>query len=191
MPFWWFPRNLDIRVVIGRPTQSGFEQRGIDHAAGAGKVAAVQGGQNTNGAPHARSHVDHGNSRPDRRLPIFAGHRHDAAKGLHQGIEARPLRQRAGGAKSPQVAIYQFRFEGPHMGRPQAQTIRHPGAQVLQDHIRFIRNAPAQFGQGGGVLVIDRDRTFISVDDLENRCRLAPERRAPAAHRRRYRAAPP
>ena len=160
------------------PGHSGFEQRGVDHAAFAGAVALLQRGENADGRPHAGRGVVDCRRAERRRILRTAGQRHHRAKSLRQRIKAGRIAHRSLVAERPDRAIDQPRIDRSHHVGTDADLLDNAGPEILDHHIgiAYQKLQPLDIGLGFDV---DGDRPLVAIGGVEHQRGIVDEGRSP------------
>ena len=101
-----------------------------------------------------------------------AGERHEPAHALRDGVVAGLARERAGLAEAGDRGVDHRGVHRPDRRVAEAEPLRHPGQEVLDDHV----GAPGQLEDEPcalGLLQIDRDPALVAVHRREGGAHLA------------------
>ena len=164
--------------LVREPVHRSFEQREIDELRVRTLVASAQGRQDRDHRPHAGSLVDHGDAGPRGRAPGLARHAHDPARRLHQRVVARMLSQRAVLAEGADRAVDDAGVARPHGLEPEAQALREPRPQVLDEDVRALGDAENRL-ETLRRLQVDREGSLARVRGEVRGALAVPERRPP------------
>ncbi|MEZ5100822.1 MAG: hypothetical protein R3C15_13685 [Thermoleophilia bacterium] len=165
----------------GQPRDGRLVERRVDELGACSRVTRAKGGEDADHGPHRRPLVDHGDAAAHRRpLGRFARDRHDPARGLHQGVVARLLGERADAAERADRAVDQPVVAGLQRLEAEAQALAQARAHVLDEDVRAVEQLQHHL-EPGRVLHVERERPLARVDAQEGGRLAVPERRPPRA----------
>ena len=142
------------------------KQRGLHPLAFARDLALQQRGEDADGAEQPGREVRHGNADPHRALARRAGDRHQPAHALRDLIEAGALVIGAILAEAGDAAIDDARIDLAHALVIDAELGLHVGAEILDDDIGLLRQAPEHL-EALWILQVERHRALVAVQVLE------------------------
>src|SRR6202521_1736262 len=164
----------------GEPAERRFEQRGVDRAPCARKLALVESRNAADGRPHAGSKVKYRKCDARRRSAGGAIYRKNAGKGLYDRLVARRHFHRTFAAEGPQRAVNETRVGGPKCLDVEPKFVHGARAQILHQHVApgDVFFEPADRGR---ISQVDGDAALVVVECMkEMRC-VCRQRRPPDA----------
>ncbi len=160
--------------VVGHERERRLPERDVERAA----AALVQRGEDREGRVHARRVVDQRHADPNAVATLFAGDADHAGGCLEQRVVSRERPLGALASVGRDRAVNQPRVAPAELARPEAELLRQPRPQALDDDVGTVREPMQHVAPAPQV---ERERALPRVHRDEERPEPTRERRSPEA----------
>ena len=170
---WLVAVDQIVQCVKTHHCHRRIEQRVLDELAPPQTLPREQGGQDGVAGHGGRAHVHDRRAGPHPGAVGFPVHRHEAAFGLGDRVEAQPVFQRAGPPVGGYGAIDKPGVQCRHRVIAKSEFFHHAGGEILQHYVGFGDNI-ARHGDPACLLEVDGDAALIAVGPDERAALVVP-----------------